>query len=168
MADEDNARPRPVPAMVDASELYRVSLSPFRPNVRGIETVLGGLVPRGFLQQQFCVVGSPAALAPVTSALDPRSVAYPHLSALLGNLEGIHAPEVSVPIVASAGPISDALLKKQLWLSSTLAAPMRRHLCNGDLVLAVNARDHDQFVHATRPLLGQSDGTVITHMFGSP
>jgi len=154
--------------MVALPEMYRVALSPFRPNSRGVHSVIGDLTPKGFLAKQFCLAGAPSAIAPLASALDPNSATYPEFSHLVTNLEGVHAPGANVPLVASAGPISDALFKKHSWLSSAAAASLSKHFENGDVVLAVNGFDHDQFVHAARLLLRHGDGNVLTHIFRWP
>jgi hypothetical protein len=133
-----------------------------------LHSVVDNLTPKGFVPRQFCVVGSAPAIAPIASSIDPSSAAYAQLSHLVGNLEAVPAAGASVPVVASTGPICDALLKQQSWLSSPVAAPLNQHLDRGDVVLAVNAFDHDQFVHAARLLLRQADGNVLTHIFRWP
>ncbi len=149
-------------------ETYRITLSPFQPSSRGVHSVVGHLTPKGFLAKQLCFVGTPSANAPLASSIDPSNAIYPELSHLVTSLEGVYAPRTSIPIVASVGLITDVLFKKQSWLSSPAAAPLNEHLENGDVILAVNALDHDQFVHATRLLLRHGNGNVLTHIFHWP
>jgi hypothetical protein len=149
-------------------DTYRIALSPFGGSNQSIPSLVGALTPTGFLPEQFCLVGTPSAIAPLASSINPRSTTYPTLSHLVTNLELVHAPMVSVPLVASAGPITDVLLKKQSWLSSPAAATLMPHLEKGDLVLAVSAFDHDQFVHAANLMLKHGAGNLLTHIFAWP
>jgi hypothetical protein len=149
-------------------EMYRIALSPFQPRGGGVHSVVADLAPRGFLAHQLCLVGSPPVIAPLASSLDPSSAIYPQLSHLMGNLEAVEAARTSVPIVASAGPIANVLLRNQSWLSTAAAAPMNRHLENGDVVLAINGLNHEQFVEAARLLLRHGSGNVLTEIFHWP
>jgi hypothetical protein len=148
--------------MPSLPNIYRIALSPFDAGKRGAHTVLGDLTQKGFPASQLCLVGAPSILEPFATSLDPNSAAYPELSRLATNLEGIHA---SAPMVASTGPISDVLFKQQSWLLSPAGAGVSQHLGKGDVVLAVNALDHDQFVHAARLLLRYGNGNLWTHIF---
>jgi hypothetical protein len=149
-------------------EMFRIALSPFQAASLGVHSVVGDLAPQGFLAQQLCLVGSPAVIAPLATSLDPGSAIYPELRHLFGNLETLEVPYAKVPIVASAGPITDVLLKRKSWLSAPAASPLKRHLESGDVVLAINALDHDQFVTATRLLLRRGSGNVLTEVFNWP
>lgn len=154
--------------MTGAPETFRVSLSPFRPMGSGIYAVVGALAHKGYVAQQFCLIGAAPAVAAVAAGAKPSSSIYPHLSHLASNVESVQAPGVRVSIVASTGPLSDVLLNKQSWLSSSVAAPLHPHLENGDVVLAVNGFDHAQFVEAAHLLLRHGDGNVLTHIFRWP
>ena len=154
--------------MAAPPEMYRVSLSPFQVTSSGIHSVVGNLTPKGFLPQQFCLVGTPQAIAYVASSINPSSPTYPQLSHLVSNLQGVHAPNATTPLVASSGPISDVLLNQKSWLSSSSAKPLYAHLSKGDVVLAVNGLDHVQFVDASRLLLRHGDGNVLTLSFHWP
>jgi hypothetical protein len=154
--------------MNGSPDTYRIALSPFAGSNLSIPSLVGALTPTGLLPEQFCLVGTPSAIAPFSSSIDPRSTAYPTLSHLVANLELVHAPIVSVPLVASAGPITEFLLKKQSWLSSPAAATLMPHLEKGDLVLAVSAFDHDQYVHAANLMLKHGAGSVLTDIFARP
>jgi hypothetical protein len=151
-----------------APATYRIALSPFRPVAGEVDLVVGDLAPKGFLADQLCLVGQPSAIAPLSSAIDPKSSTYPSLSSLVANLEKLHLPSTPMPVVASAGPILDVFLKQQSWLSSPAAAPLRRQLESGNLVLAVNGLDHAQFEHAARLLLRHGSGNLSTHIFHWP
>jgi hypothetical protein len=149
-------------------EMFRIALSPFQPRSLGLHSVVGDLAPHGFLPHQLCLLGTPTVLAPLATSLDPASAVYPELRHLLGNLETLAVPYAKVPIVASAGPITDVLLKHKSWLSAPAASPLKRHLESGDVALAINALDHDQFVTATRLLLSRGSGNVLTEVFNWP
>jgi hypothetical protein len=149
-------------------EMYRIALSPFQPRSLGVHSVVGDLAPQGFLAHQLCLVGTPAVMAPLAASLDPGSAIYPELRHLFGNLETLQSPYTNVPIVASAGPITDVLLKHKSWLSAPAASPLKRHLESGDVLLAINALNHDQFVTATRLLLRRGNGNVVTEVFNWP
>jgi hypothetical protein len=147
-----------------APTTFRIALSPFQPVAGEVGRVVGDLGPKGFLTHQLCLVGQPSAITPLSSAIDPKSLAYPSLSHLTANLEELHIPSTLIPVVASAGPILDVFLKQQSWLS----APLRAHLENGNVVLAVNGLDHAQFEHAARLLLRHGSGNLSTHIFHWP
>jgi hypothetical protein len=149
-------------------EMYRIALSPFQPHNLAVHSVVGDLAPQGFRAHQLCLVGTPAVIAPLATSLDPGSAIYPELRHLFGNLVTLEVPYANVPIVASAGPITDVLLKHKSWLSAPAASPFKRHLESGDVVLAINALDHDQFVTATRLLLRRGNGDVLTEVFNWP
>jgi hypothetical protein len=148
--------------------MYRIALSPFQPHSGGVHSVVADLAPQGFLADQLCLVGSPTVLAPLAWALDKNSAIYPELSHLMGNLEAVESARTRVPVVASVGPIANVLLKRQSWLSSAAAEPVHRHIENGDIVLAINGLDHEQFVKAARLLLRHGSGNVLTEIFNSP
>jgi hypothetical protein len=154
--------------MIAAPQVYRASLSPFRSTSSGIYSVVGDLAPKGFLPHQFCLLGTPQAIANVASSINPSSPIHSQVSYLVSNLQGVHAPDATVPLVASAGSISDVLLKDKSWLSSSAVKPLHWHLKNGDVVLAVNGLDHDQYVDASRLLLRHGDGNVLTFIFRWP
>ena len=154
--------------MTASPDIYRVSLSPFRATSSGISSVVSDLVPKGFLPHQYCLIGKPLAIAHMASSINPSSASYPQLTHLVSNLEGVHAHGATFPLVASAGPVSGVLLKEQSWLSSPSAESLYPHLSKGDVVLAVNGLDHDQFVHASRLLLRHADGNVLTFVFHWP
>jgi hypothetical protein len=147
---------------------YRIALSPFGGSNQSIPSLIRSLTSNGLLPEQFCLVGIPSAIAPLASSIDPSSAIYPTLLRLVTNLTPVHAPKVSVPLLASVGPINDVLLKKQSWLSSPAAATLMPHLEKGDPVLAVNAFDHDQFVNAANLLLRRGTGNVLTNIFAWP
>ena len=149
-------------------EMFRIALSPLQPHSLGVHSVVGDLAPHGFRAHQLCLVGTPAVLTPLEASLDPASAIYLELRHLFGNLETLKVPYMNVPIVASAGPITDVLLKHKSWLSAPAASPLKRHLQSGDVVLAINALNHDQFVTATRLLLRRGNGNVSTEVFNWP
>ena len=102
------------------------------------------------------------------ASINTSSAIYLTLSHIVTDLEPVLAPKVSIPLVASAGPITNVLLKKKSWLSSPAAATLIPHFEKGDLVLAVNAYNHDQFVHTVHLLLRHSDGNALSHIFHWP
>lgn len=152
--------------MNKSPDTYRIALSPC--GASDIASLIGNLAPTGLVAGQLCLVGTPSAIEPLVRAVERASASDATLARLLANVEAIHAPNVAVPLVASAGPITDVLLKQQSWLSSPAATPLIAHLETGKLVLAVNAQDHDQFVHAVRLLLRHGGGDVLTHIFAWP
>ena len=143
-------------------------MSPFEVASGSVHKVLGDLTLSGFVPNQFCLVGTPSSIARLGSSIGPSDANYPALSHLVTNLDGVHAPRANLPIVATNGAISDALLKKQLWLGSHVSAPLDAHFARGDVVFAVNAVDHDQFVHAGRQLLRHGSGHLFAHVFQWP
>jgi hypothetical protein len=149
-------------------QMYRIALSPFQPHGGGLHSVVADLAPQGFLAQQLCLVGSPAVIAPLASALDPDGAIYPELAHLMGNLAPIQAARTRVPVVASVGPIADVLLKRQSWLATAAAEPVHQHIEDGDVVLAINGLNHEQFVRAARLLLRHGSGNVFTQIFNWP
>jgi hypothetical protein len=155
-------------AMGTFSELYRIALSPFQPHNRGILSVVGDLARHGFLAHQRCLVGTPAVITPLATSLGSGGAVYPEFRQLFENLEPLQAPHAHVPVVASAGPITDVLLKHKSWLSSPAAAPLNRYLQSGGVVLAINGLDHQQFVTAARLLLRHGNGKVLTEIFNWP
>jgi hypothetical protein len=144
---------------------YRIALAPFQPTLGGVQTVVCGLAPKGFRPDQACLVGTPSSIAPLSSVGQPANSIYPHL---LANLEPLHTPATGIPVVATSGPISHILLKQQSWLSTTATAPLRTHLDNGNVVLAVNSDNHDQFVYAARLMLRHANGNLSSHIFDWP
>ncbi len=160
-----SSRRRRMPAVPNA---FRIAMSPFEAANGGVHKVLGDLTLNGFLPNQFCLVGTPSSIAHLGSSIGPSDAIYPALSHLVTNLEGVYAPRADVPIVASNGAISDALLRKQLWLGSPVSAHLDAHFARGDVVFAVNAIDHDQFVHAGRQLLRHGSGHLFAHVFQWP
>jgi hypothetical protein len=97
--------------MIVVPQVYRDNLSPFRSTSSAIHAVVGDLAPKGFLPHQFCLAGTPQAIANVASSINPGSPTHSQVSHLVSNLQG-------ADMVASAGPISDVLLKDKSWLSS--------------------------------------------------
>jgi len=147
--------------MAPLPDMYRIALSPFEPQSQGVHSVVGDLAPQGFLAHQLCLIGTPGVIGPLATS-------YPELRHLAANLEAVQVPRARVPIVASAGPITEVLFKHQSWLSSPTAAPLHRHLERGDVALAINALDHDQFVKAGRLLLRHGNGNLLTEIFHWP
>jgi hypothetical protein len=143
---------------------HRIAVAPFLPIHDGVRTVVGDLAPKGFRAEQFCLVGTPSAIAPLASPVGSTSLVYPQL---IANLEPLHVA-ASSPLVVSPGPIADILLRQQSWLASPAAAPLRRHLDDGKVVLGVNGLDHGQFLLATRLMLQHADGDLLTHIFQWP
>jgi hypothetical protein len=150
------------------SDIYRIALSLFEGSKHGIASLVGDLVPLGLTPQQFCLVGIPSALAPLARSVDPNSPIYPTLAHLVSDLQPVDNFKTRVPLVASAGPITEVLLKGTSWLSTPSAATLMPNSATGDLALAVNACDHDQFVHASRLLLRYGGSRVLTHIFAWP
>ena len=146
-------------------DTYRIVLSPFQRSIERIPSIAAALTPNGFQAMQLCLVGTQSAFGSLACSIDARNTVYPELPHLLTNVEDVRGLKANIPLVASQGLIADVLLKKQSWLSSPSAAPLIPHLENGDLVLAVNALDHDQFVYAARLLLEHGDGNVLIHTF---
>jgi hypothetical protein len=147
---------------------YRIALSPFQAIDGDLHSVVGDLGAKGYVVDQLCLVGTPSAITPLSSFIEPSSAIDPGLSDLLANLEPLYLPSAGMPVVASAGPISDILLKQQSWLSSPAAAPLRRHLENGNVVLAVNGLNDNQFTYAARLFLRHCSGNLSTHVFRWP
>jgi hypothetical protein len=147
---------------------YRIALSPFEAIEGDLHPVVSDLGAKGYLVDQLCLVGTPSAITPLSSFIDPSGAIDPGLSHLLANTEPLHLPSAGIPVVASAGPISNILLKQQSLLSWPAAAPLRRHLEKGNVVLAVNGLDDNQFTYAARLLLRHSRGNLSTHIFRWP
>ena len=113
---------------------YRIALSTFQATGESIHSVVRSLVTKGFLAPQLCFVGKPSVIALLASSTDPNCANSCALSQFATHVEAIHPRASVASIVASVGPISDVLLKKQSWLSSPSAAPLNRRLENGDVL----------------------------------
>jgi hypothetical protein len=150
------------------SDTYRIALSLFRGSNQSMASLVGDLVPIGLVPEQFCLVGMPSTIAPLARSIDQNSPIYPTLAHLLTRLETVDNPKMGLALVASAGPITEVLLKQKSWLSTPTAATLMPNLARGELALAVNAYDHDQFVHASRLLLRFGGSNVLTHIFALP
>ena len=143
-------------------EMYRIALSPFQAHSPGVQSVVRYLAPQGFVADQLCLIGTPTVIGPLATGLDPE------LRKLIGELAIVSAVDAQLPIVASAGLITDVLLRQRSWLFSPAAASLRPHLEGGEVILAINAMDHDQFVTAARLLLRHGSGNVLTEIFNWP
>jgi hypothetical protein len=154
--------------MLPKADIFRIVLSPLEARDWRIEAVWRELAPKAFTADQLCLLGAPSVMAPLASSLDTGGRAAPELVRLIGSLAPIPAAPASAPMLASVGPIARVVFERQAWWSSMAAAGVRDHLDRGDVVLAANARDHDQFVHAANVLLRHGSGNLSTHIFYAP
>jgi len=79
-----------------SSQLVTLPIDKFR-NLLG-----GGRPGAERTPQQFFLVGTPQAIANVASSINPGSLIHSQVSYLVSILQGVDAPNATVPLVASA------------------------------------------------------------------
>jgi hypothetical protein len=89
-------------------------------------------------------LGRSGAEKNVASSINRGSLVHSRVSYLVSNLQGVAAPNATVPLVATAGPISDVLLKDKSWLSSPYTGILKTAMwCSrGTVSITINMWTH--------------------------